>query len=167
MVLVGGAGAPHGGMRVVRGVSIRLEAVNEDALSAHGAAEPAAARVGAGKAGVAGGGGGGSSESAREDASGAAFADVASGAASGELLLRGVGSLTPGYWALGTTPPAPSAVSSASVEWRTADVFEECGGSAGAGGWLRHVCRRDEVTAAPIAVIYCCPPAKVSLDLPK
>ena len=60
----------------------------------------------------------------------------------GQLMLRGVGSLTPGYWKLdGSSSSSSSASRDDDFEWATGDVFEQ----SADGGWVRHVCRRDEL----------------------
>ena len=60
----------------------------------------------------------------------------------GQLMLRGVGSLTPGYWKLDSSSSSSSSASrDDDFEWATGDVFEQ----SADGGWVRHVCRRDEL----------------------
>ena len=123
MALMGAPGGAPGTLRPVGGISVRLD-------------QP----TGAARDALKGGGGG---------------EDEGEQSASGELVLSGVGSLTPGYWQLDGEVPlsihapsrAPTPVAARAErggadggEWATGDVFEPL-----PGGWIRHVCRRDEL----------------------
>ena len=135
MVLIGAPGAPHGGMRPVRGIQARLI----DANVSQGSSSPAPAVVHPGKSPA---------------------TDGAMPHKSGELILSNVGSLMPGYWPLldadsrqgceqnRCTKPEDTAKQDdvhATRDWATGDIFDEINGDAGSGGWLVHVCRRDEL----------------------
>ena len=134
-------------MRPIGGIRVRLRPAPARGSSAGGGGDGGECRAG-------GDGGDGDGADGGDDRG-------SSTAVEGELMLSGVGSLTPGYWKLdgscsctqrscsaaqpassSSSPPSSSLSADAGgeVEWATGDLVERR-----VGGSLRHVCRRDEL----------------------